>query len=127
MPDKILIVDDEPKIRKLCSEALRRAGYEVSVAKDAKTALNIIDKKPFDLILLDIVMPEIDGLELLKLIKKKQEDLIVIMITGYASIETSVKAKKSGAYDYIKKPFSINEIRSTVKKALEYKNLIGTR
>ena len=124
MSDKILVVDDDPKIRKMCSIALRRVGYEVSVARDAKKALMIVDANSVDLVLLDIVMPEIDGIELLELLKNKSEDLIVIMITGFPSIETSVKTIKSGAYDYITKPFSIDEIRYSVKKALEYNKTI---
>ena len=121
---KILVVDDDPKIRKMCSIALKRVGYEVFVAKDAKQALKIVDANSIDIVLLDIVMPEIDGLELLQLLKKKREDLIVIMITGFPKIETSIKAIKSGAYDYITKPFSIDEIRFSVKKALEFKNTL---
>ena len=124
MSETILVVDDDQKIRKMCSIALKRVGYEVFVAEDAQKALQIVDTKHVDLALLDIVMPEIDGIELLELLKNKSEDLIVIMITGFPSIETSVKTIKSGAYDYIIKPFSIDEIRYSVKKALEYNKTI---
>ena len=124
MSETILVVDDDRKIREICSIALKRVGYEVFRAKDAHEALQIVDSRHVDLALLDIVMPEIDGIELLGLLKNKNEDLIVIMITGFPSIETSVKTIKSGAYDYIIKPFSINDIRGSVKKALEYNKTI---
>ena len=124
MPVKILVVDDDPQVRKLCTIALKSDGYEVSGANDAQRALNIVDTKSIDLMLLDIVMPGTDGLELLQILKKKWEELIVVMITGFPSIETSIKAIKNGAYDYITKPFSIDEIRFSVKKALEYHNTL---
>ena len=92
MPVKILVVDDDPQVRKLCTIALKSDGYEVSGANDAQRALNIVDTKSIDLMLLDIVMPGTDGLELLQILKKKWEELIVIMITGFPSIETSIKA-----------------------------------
>ncbi len=120
MSDTILIIDDDPKIRKMCLTALERVGYEVSTACEHKEALCLLQQKPADLVLLDIIMPEVSGLELLETLKKKYPGIIFIMITGYPSIETSVKAIKSGAYDYLTKPFSLDEIRFTVKKALEY-------
>jgi two-component system, NtrC family, response regulator PilR len=120
MSDRILIIDDDPKIRKMCLTALGRVGYEVSAACDHKEALCLLQQKTADLVLLDIILPKMDGLELLETLKKKYPDLIFIMITGYPSIETSVKAIKSGAYDYLTKPFSLDELRFTVKKALEY-------
>jgi len=124
MSDKILVVDDDPLIRKMLSTALKKSGYEVTAVEDAEEALRIFSANSIDLVLLDIVMPKIDGLELLSLLKKKREDLIIIMMTGYPKIETSVQAIKNGAYDYITKPFSIDEIRFSVRKALEYKNTL---
>ncbi len=124
MSETILVVDDDKKIREMCSIALKRVGYEVFRAKNAQEALQIVDTSHVDLALLDIVMPEIDGIDLLGLLKDKNEDLIVIMITGFPSIETSVKTIKNGAYDYIIKPFSINDIRCSVKIALEYHKTI---
>lgn len=111
MSDKIFALDDDPKKGKLCSIALRRVVHNVSAAEDAQKALHIVDAVSIDLALLDIVMLGIDDLELLQLLKKKREDLIVIMITDFPKIETAVKAIKDGAYDYISKPFSLDEIR----------------
>ena len=122
MSDKILVVDDDLLIRKMLSTALKKSEYEVTAVEDAEEALRIVSANSIDLVLLDIVMPKIDGLELLSLLKKKREDLIIIMMTGYPKIETSVQAIKNGAYDYITKPFSIDEIRFCIRKALEYKN-----
>lgn len=124
MSDKILIVDDDPLMRKMLSAALKGSGYDVTAVEDANKALQIIDVKPIDLALLDIVMPDFDGLELQQLLKKKREDLIFIMMTGFPKIETSVQAIKGGAYDYITKPFSIDEVRFSIKKALEYRNTL---
>lgn len=124
MSDKILIVDDDPLMRKMLSAALKGSGYDVTAVEDANKAVQIIDVKPIDLALLDIVMPDIDGLELQQLLKKKREDLIFIMMTGFPKIETSVQAIKGGAYDYITKPFSMDEVRFSVKKALEYRNTL---
>ncbi len=120
MEKKILIVDDDEKIRKLCANALKRQGYKISVAENAQEALKIFNEKQFDLALLDIVMPKVNGLELLKKLKKIDNNLMTIMITGYPQIETAVKAIKLGAYDYIAKPFSLDEIRLAVKRAFDY-------
>lgn len=124
MSDKILIVDDDPLVRKMLSAALKGSGYDVTAVENANKALRIIDVKPIDLALLDIVMPDFDGLELQQLLKKKREDLIFIMMTGFPKIETSVQAIKGGAYDYITKPFSMDEVRFSIKKALEYRNTL---
>lgn len=124
MSDKILIVDDDPLMRKMLSATLKGSGYDVTAVEDANKALQIIDVKPIDLALLDIVMPDFDGLELQQLLKKKREDLIFIMMTGFPKIETSVQAIKGGAYDYITKPFSMDEVRFSIKKALEYRNTL---
>lgn len=125
MENRILVVDDDAKIRKLCFLALKKEGYEVTAVKDAQDALNAVDMNSFDLALLDIVMPNVDGLELLHRLKRIHPDLMIIMITGYPQIDTAVKAIKQGAYDYIPKPFSLDEIRIVIKKVLEYKHTLN--
>lgn len=121
--DKILIVDDEPSMREFLEIMLTREGYKVTAASNGRDALNMLNKQMYDLIISDIQMPGMGGLELLKSIKDVSPDTEVIMITAYASTETAVEAMKEGAYDYITKPFKIDEIRLIIKKALEKKRL----
>lgn len=121
--DKILIVDDEPSMREFLEIMLTREGYKVATASDGRDALNMLNKQMYDLIISDIQMPGMGGLELLKNIKDVSPDTEVIMITAYASTETAVEAMKDGAYDYITKPFKVDEIRLIIKKALEKKRL----
>ncbi len=121
--DKILIVDDEPSMREFLEIMLTREGYKVASASDGRDALNMLNKQMYDLIVSDIQMPGMGGLELLKNIKDVSPDTEVIMITAYASTETAVEAMKEGAYDYITKPFKVDEIRLIIKKALEKKRL----
>lgn len=121
--DKILIVDDEPSMREFLEIMLTREGYKVTTTSDGKDALNILNKQMYDVVISDIQMPAMGGLELLKSIKDISPDTEVIMITAYASTETAVEAMKEGAYDYITKPFKIDEIRLIIKKALEKKRL----
>lgn len=124
MKDRILVVDDDARIRKLCSIALERQGYDITIVQNAQDVFNTDDLKSFDLALLDIIMPKIDGLELLQRLKKIHPELLAIMITGYPQIDTAVQAIKQGAYDYIPKPFSLDEIRIAVKRAFEYKHTL---
>ncbi|MDO8446581.1 MAG: sigma-54 dependent transcriptional regulator [Deltaproteobacteria bacterium] len=121
--DKILIVDDEPSMREFLEIMLTREGYKVATASDGRDALNMLNKQIYDLIISDIQMPGMGGLELLKSIKDVSPDTEVIMITAYASTETAVEAMKEGAYDYITKPFKVDEIRLIIKKALDKKRL----
>lgn len=121
---KILIVDDEEAIRDSCSQVLRRAGYWVKTAVDALEGLNSITQETFDVVLLDLKLPRLNGLEALPQFKKKQPELPVIIITGYATIESAVEAIKKGAFDYLAKPFSPQELRVIIKKALQAKSSI---
>src|SRR3972149_6628042 len=98
--DKILIVDDEPSMREFLEIMLTREGYKVATASDGKDALNMLNKQMYDVIISDIQMPGMGGLELLKSIKDLSPDTEDIMITAYASTETAVEAMKEGAYDY---------------------------
>jgi two-component system response regulator PilR (NtrC family) len=116
---RILIVDDEMSMRNLFSIMLAKEGYEVDVAEDGMAALSLLDKKIYDLVITDIIMPKIKGTELLKKVKEVHPETVVIMITAYASTESAVEAMKEGAYDYITKPFSVEEIKVIIAKALE--------
>lgn len=118
---KVLVVDDEKLICEMIKSELEKAKYNVTVVNNSKEAVKIIDSLDFDVILLDLMMPHITGLELLQMIKEKKNDTPVIMMTAYGSVETAVKAMKLGAFDYIAKPFSMDELLLVVKKALEFK------
>jgi len=116
---KILVVDDEEFIRSNLSRILGEANYFVETISDGKTALQVFKKDKYDLVLLDLNMPDIGGLEVLQKIKKVDAEALVIVITGFASIESAVEALKLGAYDYIKKPFKADAIKLIIKLALE--------
>lgn len=124
---QVLVIDDEPLIRDFLEETLVRAGYEVLTASNGNAGLEEIRNSAFDLIVTDLKMPGIDGLELLEQVKKTQPECSVVIMTAYASVETAVQALKAGASDYIMKPFTSDEIEHVVKKALyeqklEYEN-----
>jgi len=122
---RILVVDDEKIIRDGCSRILLKEGYEVFTADSGEEALERFDLEPFDLILLDIKMPGMGGIETLGRLKEIDPGLTILMITGYPSIETAVKAIKLGAYDYVNKPFTPDVLRIAVDRALERKNLVN--
>lgn len=122
-PIKILIVDDEPMIRRTLMRKLQRENYHTGDAEDGSSARTLLSNDTWDLILLDINLPDDNGLELLKLIHEMDADVPVIMMTGNRSIENVVLAMKRGAYDYITKPFNLDEVMITVKKALEVTEL----
>ena len=121
--DKILVADDEQSMREFLDIMLKKEGYKVSLASNGEEVVKLIDNDLFDLVLLDIRMPKLDGLSALKRIKAIAPETIVIMITAYASADTAIKAMKEGAYDYITKPFKVEEIKLIIKNALEKKNL----
>jgi two-component system response regulator PilR (NtrC family) len=123
LEDRILVADDEQSMREFLDIMLKKEGYKVSLASNGEEVLKLIDKDLFDLILLDIRMPRLDGIGVLKKIKTASPETIVIMITAYASADTAIKAMKEGAYDYITKPFKVDEIKLIIKNALEKKNL----
>ena len=120
---KILVVDDEPGMRTFLEIILRKEGYSVETAADGMKALDNINNNVFDLAILDILMPVMNGIEVLKRIIEKSPETTVIIITAFASHETAIEAMKLGAYDYITKPFKIDEIKLVIKKALDKKGL----
>jgi diguanylate cyclase (GGDEF)-like protein len=118
MSYRILIVDDEEKVRKSLSGLLQDYGYEVLTVGSGSECLQIMSAKHFDLVILDIVMPEIRGIEVLQKIKEKYKDTEVILITGYADKEKAIATFRLGAYDFIEKPFESKEILNTVAHCL---------
>jgi len=121
---RILIVDDEPDIREILKDRLEGYGYRVITAEDGQKALEKVDEDGPDLTLLDVRMPGMDGIDVLKRMKERDPDILVVMITAYGTIELAVEAMKCGAYDFITKPLNPALIQATVAKALERKTLI---
>lgn len=122
---KILIADDEESIRDGLSAMLEEEGYRTTVAEDGKRTLGFLEKKPFQLLLVDLLMPGLTGMELLQEVKKRNLPIEVIIITGNGTISTAVEAMRAGAYDYLTKPIDPNRLRSIVPKALERQELVA--
>ncbi len=120
---RILIVDDEPIVVDSLAEWFRQDGYHVDTARSGKEALKMVGRAPYDIALLDIKMPGMDGLELQGLLASASPDLTIIIMTAYASVESAVKALKAGAYDYITKPFDPDELSHLVRRASEHRSL----
>jgi len=121
--NKILVVDDEHLIRWSLEQNLKKQGYEVITAGSGEDALQMAREQQPDLVLLDIQLPGISGIEVLERIKDFDEDIIVIMLTAHGGLETAVNAMRLGAYDYVSKPFNLDELTIIVKKALENSDL----
>lgn len=120
---RILVVDDEQGVRDLLSYELPSEGYQVAIAANGEEALETLRTAKFDLVICDISMPKMGGLEVLKAVKQIDPDIEVIMITAYGTIEVAVESIKEGAYDFIQKPFNLDEIFAVVDKALQKKEL----
>ena len=121
--EKILIVDDEKSMRDVLSIMLKRAGYAVTEAADGPEAIAHIQKDIFDLVITDLKMPNMDGLEVLKAVKEASAGTVVLMMTAFASPESAVEAMKRGAFDYLTKPFQIDEVQLIIRNALEQRRL----
>jgi diguanylate cyclase (GGDEF)-like protein len=120
---RILVVDDEEIIRSLFRDVLEDKGYQVVLAPNGEEAIERLKETPFDLVITDIRMPGIDGMEVLRRSKAKYPEIDIIIITGYASVETAVEAMKLGAADYLTKPLNIDQIRIIVDKTLQRREL----
>jgi len=120
---KILVVDDEHLIRWSLEQNLKKQGYEVTTAGSGEEAMRLVQEESPDLMLLDVQLPGMNGMEVLEKVKETEEDLIVIMVTALGVLETAVKAMRLGAYDYINKPFNLDELAIVIKKALETQEL----
>jgi FixJ family two-component response regulator len=115
---KILVVDDEINVGKSIRNAILSQSFEIDTALSGEEALKKDEKKKYDVIITDLMMPGISGLDLLQTIKQKRPETIVLMVTGYPTIKTAVQSIKIGAFDYIAKPFTPNELRSLVQRAI---------
>lgn len=121
---KVLVVDDEVSIVEVLKGIFRRQGYRVKTAGSGEEALELLASEPFDLMLSDIRMSPIGGIELLRRAKELQTHLAVIMMTAYAAVETAVEAMRMGAFDYVCKPFKVDELLVTVERALSYEAVL---
>jgi two-component system response regulator AtoC len=120
---RLLIIDDEANMRHMLSTVLKKAGYHVKTAADGAKGLEMIQQSQYDFLLCDIKMPKMDGMEFLKCSRNRLGSATVIMMSAYGSIDTAIEAMKSGAYDYISKPFKTDEVYLTLKKAEERESL----
>src|SRR5437667_9793858 len=121
----ILVVDDEEIMRESLETLLTREGYKVRLAASGSEGLELARAVPFDAAIVDIMMPGLDGIATLDELKRVDEDLAVIIITAYASVESAISAMKSGAFDYITKPFKNDEVLVVVRNALERRRLVN--
>lgn len=122
-PARILIVDDEDNLRLTLSQAFQMEGYEVREASDSQEAVSLVTREVFDVLLTDLMMPKIDGLSLLEKARSLLPDAVVILMTGQATVESAIRALKGGAFDYILKPFRLDEIFHVVARGLEQRRL----
>lgn len=121
---KVLIIDDDEAILDSCAQVLEKAGYSVKEARDGEQGLKVFGSESFHVVLLDLKLPGPDGIEVLSHIKTENPETPVIIMTGYASVESAVEAMKLGAFDYMAKPFSPKELRVTVRKALNNRKMV---
>jgi len=120
---RVLVVDDERSMRELLSIVLRREGYDVTLAENGKSAIDIVEQHRFDLLISDIKMPDMSGVEVLRAAKRADQDILGIMITAFASADTAIEAMRVGAHDYLSKPFDVDELKIKVRNALEQRQL----
>ncbi len=123
MPFSVLVIDDEEGIRESLKGILEDEGYEVFLAGSGEEGLRIFEEQDPDLVMLDIWLPGIDGMEVLRVMRDTKPDIPVVMISGHGTIEIAVKATKIGAYDFLEKPLSLDRVLITLKRAIEFKNL----
>jgi two-component system response regulator AtoC len=121
----VLVIDDKESVRQMLSKTLETEGYEVDVARDGIDGLRKAKEKRFDLVLTDLKLPKMDGLEVLSSMKELDSDIAVIVMTAYGTIETAVQAIKQGAFDYLAKPFDPDHLNFLIKRALENRRLLA--
>jgi len=121
--ERILIVDDEKGIRDFLEIMIKKEGYKTAAAASGEEAIKFFSQGSYDLVISDVRMKGMGGVELLKSIKEINPETVVLMITAYASVDTAIDAMKAGAYDYITKPFNIDEVKHIIRNALDKKGL----
>ncbi|WP_455241721.1 sigma-54-dependent transcriptional regulator [Petrachloros mirabilis] len=121
--EKILVVDDEKSLREVMSIMLKRAGYAVTEAADGEEAIGQVNKEIFDLVITDLRMPRADGMDVLKAVKSFSPDTVVLVVTAFGTADSAVEAMKHGAFDYLTKPFQVDEVQLIIRNALEKRRL----
>lgn len=121
---RILLVDDEQGILNTLSILLKTEGHQPTPALGAKKALEILEQQEFDLMISDIRMAPMDGMELLAIVHEKYPTMAIIMLTAYGQVDTAIESTQLGAFDYVKKPFRTEELLMTIEKALDYRTLL---
>jgi len=116
--NRVLVCDDEDSLRTILSAELTGAGYEVATAADGEEGIAEVKNQKFDLVMLDIKMPNKDGFEVLKFIKKEHPDVKVIMLTGFADLKNAIESKKYGAEDFVSKPYDLVDLLTTIERVL---------
>ncbi len=124
MQGRILIVDDEKTMVKYLSKRLAKKGFEISTAYNGSEALGLIKATDFDVVLLDVLMPGLNGIDTLKEIKKIKPKTEVIMLTGHASVDVGIEGMKAGAFNYMMKPFDPNELEAEINLACEQRKIV---
>ena len=120
---RVLLVDDDEAVRLVCGDTLRHDGYDVTLAASGQEALQTFARETFDAAIVDLVLPEIDGLSLLGAFREADPDVVVILMTGHATLESAIEAVRRGAYDFLRKPFSALDLLRVVNRGLEQRQL----
>src|SRR3974390_3486930 len=121
---RVLVVDDEPEMCETCRKILARQGHEIWVAEKGEAGLQRLRETPIDLAIIDLRLPDMDGLEVLRQAKKINPDMIAIMITAHGTVDTAIEAVREGAFDYLLKPFSMAELEVTTQRSLNHRRLV---
>ncbi len=121
--EKILVVDDEKSLREVMSIMLKRAGYDVTEVSDGEQAISQVNREIYDLVITDLRMPKADGMDVLKAVKSSSPDTVVLVVTAFGTADSAVEAMKQGAYDYLTKPFQVDEVQLIIRNALEKRRL----
>ena len=124
MSEKVLIIDDEQEFTEALAERMTNRGMDVSTSSSAIEGLKSVEEKSFDVVVLDLQMPEMDGIETLKILKKKNPELQVILLTGHATVEKGIEAMKLGAMDLLEKPADLTTLTEKIKKAQAKKMIL---
>ena len=122
---RILVVDDEKVIREILADFLTLEGFDVTTAPDGAAAIERLSESSFNMVISDLKMPNMGGLELLEYIQEHHENLLTVIMTGFGTVETAIEAMKKGAYDYILKPFKVEEVVHIVQRGMEKQRLIS--